>query len=140
MKLKPYKFISNIRFTDTDKYGHVNNTVYFTYFEEARTNWVFNFKELISWAETNSVQFVIAEQSCKYLLPLFHPNKIEITQYIASIGAASMEFEYEIRVLGQDALITKAKAKLACYNAKTGRLQKLPPELKQTILEYNDRN
>lgn len=138
MNPRPYKFIANIRFLDTDKYGHVNNSVYFTYFEEARTEWVFNFKELISWAEENSIQFVLAEQSCKYLLPLFHPNKIEITQHISKIGAASMEFDYEIRVLGNDNVVTKAKAKLACYNSKTSRLQKFPHELKQMILEKND--
>ena len=33
-----------------------------------------------------------------------------------------MEFEYEIRILGSDQVITKTKAKLACYNVKTGRL------------------
>lgn len=49
-----------------------------------------------------------------------------------------MEFEYEIRILGSDEVITRAKAKLACYNAKTGRLQKIPPQLKQLILEEND--
>ncbi|ABI82914.1 acyl-CoA thioesterase [Francisella tularensis] len=138
MTTNPFKYITNIRFVDTDKYGHVNNSIYFNYFEEARTAWVYNSKQLISWAEQNSVQFVISEQCCKYILPLLHPNKIQVTQYIAKIGAASMEFEYEIRILGSDEVITRAKAKLACYNAKTGRLQKIPPQLKQLILEEND--
>ena len=83
--ITPFKFDSIVRFTDTDKYGHVNNTVSFTYFEEARTQWLFNFPELVKWAEDNSIQFVIAEQCCKYILPLLHPNKIETIQTIKKL-------------------------------------------------------
>ncbi len=42
----PFKFNSIVRFTDTDKYGHVNNSVYFTYFEEARLN---GFLTFLAW-------------------------------------------------------------------------------------------
>ena len=93
----------------------------------------------MTWAKENSIQLVITEQTCKYILPLKHPNKIQVKQYIAKIGIASMEFEYEIRILGSDQVITKTKAKLACYNVKTGRLQKILTQLKELILlEEND--
>ena len=82
----PFKFNFIVRFTDTDKYGHVNNSVYFTYFEEARTQWLFDFPSLVKWGEDNYIQFVIAEQSCKYILPLLHPNNIETTQSIKKFG------------------------------------------------------
>ncbi|AEB28715.1 acyl-CoA thioesterase [Francisella hispaniensis] len=138
MKSNVFKIITNIRWSDTDKNDHVNNGKYFDYFEEARTTWAYENTGLMTWAKENSIQLVITEQTCKYILPLKHPNKIQVTQYIVKIGAASMEFEYEIRILGSDEVITRAKAKLACYNAKTGRLQKIPAQLKQLILEQND--
>ncbi|AVC44298.1 thioesterase [Francisella tularensis subsp. novicida] len=138
MKSNVFKIITNIRWSDTDKNDHVNNGKYFDYFEEARTTWAYENTGLMAWVKENSIQLVITEQTCKYIFPLKHPNKIQVTQYIAKIGAASMEFEYEIRILGSDEVITRAKAKLACYNAKTGRLQKIPPQLKQLILEEND--
>ncbi|MFV9970360.1 MAG: hypothetical protein AB8V12_03700 [Francisella endosymbiont of Hyalomma asiaticum] len=72
----------------------------------------------MTWAKENSIQLVITEQTCKYILK--HPNKIQVTQYAV------------IKV------ITKAMDKLACYNTKTSRLQKLPTQLKQLILEEND--
>ncbi|MEY8701858.1 acyl-CoA thioesterase [Francisella philomiragia] len=138
MKSNIFKHIVNIRFADTDKYGHVNNSTYFNYFEEARTTWAYENTGLMSWAAQNSIQLVITEQTCKYILPLLHPNKIEVTQYIAKIGAASLEFEYEIRLVGDEQVTTKASARLACYNPKTHRLQKIPNELKKMILEKND--
>ncbi|API86884.1 acyl-CoA thioesterase [Francisella uliginis] len=138
MNSKPFKIITNIRWSDTDKNDHVNNGKYFDYFEEARTTWAYENTGLMDWAKENSIQLVITEQSCKYILALQHPNKIEVTQYISKIGAASIEFDYEIRIFGSDKVVTKAKAKLACYNAKTSRLQKLPADLKQKLLEKND--
>ncbi|AJI56773.1 acyl-ACP thioesterase family protein [Francisella philomiragia] len=140
MESNIFKHIVNIRFADTDKYGHVNNCTYFNYFEEARTTWAYENTELMSWATQNSIQLVITEQTCKYILPLLHPNRIEVTQYISKIGAVSLEFKYEIRLVGDEQIITKANAKLACYNSKTHRLQKIPSELKKMILEKNDRN
>ncbi|MDE4974186.1 acyl-CoA thioesterase, partial [Francisella tularensis subsp. holarctica] len=32
MTTNQFKYITNIRFLDTDKYGHVNNSIYFNYF------------------------------------------------------------------------------------------------------------
>ena len=130
----PFKFNSIVRFTDTDKYGHVNNSVYFTYFEEARTQWLFGFPDLVKWGEDNSIQFVIAEQSCKYILPLLHPNNIETTQSIKKFGAASREFSYELRIAGTDQILTSGNTKLAFFNTQTNRLQKIPTELRQKLL------
>ncbi|AJC49186.1 acyl-CoA thioesterase [Allofrancisella guangzhouensis] len=138
MNIKPFQIITNIRWSDTDKNGHVNNGKYFDYFEEARTEWVYSFKKLINWSLKNSIQFVIAEQSCKYILPLLHPNKIEITQYVLKIGVASIEFRYELRIPGNGKIITTAHTKLACYNLKTARLEKIPNDIKQAILENHN--
>lgn len=131
---KPFKFNSIVRFTDTDKYRHVNNSVYFTYFEEARTQWLFGFPGLVKWGEENSIQFVIVEQSCKYILPLLHPNKIETTQIIKKFGAASIEFTYELRILGTDQILTCGNTKLAFFNSKTNKLQRIPTDLRQKLL------
>tara|TARA_B110000977_G_C10720236_1_gene354910 strand:- start:174 stop:590 length:417 start_codon:yes stop_codon:yes gene_type:complete len=137
MNIQTFDFVANVRFLDTDKYGHVNNSVYFTYFEEVRTEWLYKVENLINWAEDNCVQFVIAEQSCKYILPLHHPNKIQIRQYISRLGPVSIEFFYELRLLGSDTVLTTAKSKLAFFNSKTSKLQKLPKELKQQIEFFN---
>jgi len=132
--MEPFKYITKVRFDDTDKYGHVNNSRYFTLFEEARTDWMYSFSSLIYWAETNSIQFVIAEQSCKYKLPLLHPNIIEVTQKINKFGSVSIEFEYELRIVGTEQILSTARSKLAFYNSKTHKLEKLPPHLKQMII------
>ena len=132
--MKTYKLITNIRWSDTDKYAHVNNGKYFDYFEEARTTWVYEFSELINWATKNNIQLVISVQTCKYRLPVTHPNKLEVTQEVVKCGAASIELKYEIRILGTSEIVTSASVKLACYNANTKRLEKIPNHIKQMIV------
>lgn len=131
---KPFSYNSIVRFTDTDKYGHVNNSVYFIYFEEARTQWLFGFPDLVKWGQDNSIQFVIVEQNCKYMHPLLHPNRIETTQKIKKIGTASIEFTYELRVLGSDQVLTTGNTKLAFFNSTTNKLQRIPTNLRQMLL------
>ncbi len=88
----------------------------------------------MKWGEDNYIQFVIAEQSCKYILPLLHPNNIETTQSIKKFGAASIEFSYELRIAGSDQILTIGNTKLAFFNAQTNKLQKIPTELRQKLL------
>lgn len=130
-----YRYTTNIRFSDTDKNGHVNNARYFDYFEEARTTWAYENTDVMQWAERNSIHFVIIEQSCKYVLPLLHPNKIEITQDIIKYGAASIEFGFELRIFEKPEIYTTAKVKVACYNSQKNKLERIPSNIIQTIIE-----
>ena len=128
------KIISNVRFSDTDKYAHVNNSKYFNYFEEARTEWIYGNKNLINWTKENSIQLVIAEQSCKYIHPITHPNKLEVTQIVKKVGVASIELYYEIRISGQNKIVTTANVKLASFNSITNKPQRIPKNIKETLL------
>ncbi|AXA34035.1 acyl-CoA thioesterase [Francisella adeliensis] len=133
-----YKYKTTVRFSDTDKNGHVNNGKYFDYFEEARTTWAYEESDLMKWAEDNGVQFVIVEQSCKYIRPLLHPANIEVSHHIVKYGAASIEFEAYIKLCNSEELMATAKIKIACYNPRTNRPEKIPAHIKQTILKKND--
>ncbi|AIT08645.1 thioesterase [Candidatus Francisella endociliophora] len=136
--METYKYITNIRFSDTDKNGHVNNARYFDYFEEARTTWAYENTNIMEWGEESSIHFVIVEQSCKYIHPLLHPNKIEITQRILKYSAASIEFSFELRILGSSKIYTTASVKVACFNSKKNKLERIPNDIKQLIIKNND--
>ena len=128
------KTVSNVRWSDTDKYAHVNNSKYFNYFEEARTEWLYKNKNLINWTKENSIQLVIAEQSCKYIYPITHPNKLEVIQTVKKVGIASIQLYYEIKILGQNKIVTTANVKLASFNSLTNRPQRIPKNIKETLL------
>ena len=58
-----------------DAFGHVNNTVYYRYFESARVL----MDERISFHDAeNNIGAILAEQSCRYRIPVIYPDTLTI--------------------------------------------------------------
>lgn len=95
-----------IRWGDLDAQNHVNNTVYFRYFEEARVQL---FREAgLSMAHNKVVLLVHA--SCDFLKPLVYPASIVVHLVLSHIGRTSMHFEAHIES-EHEAGVTYAKGK-----------------------------
>jgi hypothetical protein len=75
-----------IRFRDTDAMGHVNNAVYLTYLEVARTAYWQRVFGIRSYSE---VDFVLARAEIDYLVPLFVHSDAEVWIRVCEIGGAS---------------------------------------------------
>lgn len=85
-----------IRWGDMDAMGHVNNTVYFRFMEQARISW---FERLVPW-ETAwlSTGVVIANASCNYRRAMTYPGIVEVKLFVGAPGGASVPTTYELRV------------------------------------------
>jgi acyl-CoA thioester hydrolase len=85
-----------IRWGDMDAMGHVNNTVYFRYMEQARISW---FDRLVpeddAWQATG---IVIANATCNYRRAITYPGTVEVKLYVGAPGGASVPTYYELRV------------------------------------------
>jgi acyl-CoA thioester hydrolase len=85
-----------IRWGDMDAMGHVNNTVYFRYMEQARISW---FDALVPQAEAwQATGIVIANASCNFKRPLNYPGMVEVNLLIGAPGGSSVQTYYELRV------------------------------------------
>lgn len=85
-----------IRWGDMDAMGHVNNTVYFRYMEQARIGW---FDALVPQAEAwQSTGIVIANASCSFKKPINYPGVVEVRVTIGAPGGSSVPTFYELRV------------------------------------------
>jgi len=83
----------HVMFNDIDAFGHVNNAVYFTYFEWGRTQLWF---ELTSWGGATDIGFIVARAECDFRKQLVM-EPIEIATRIGKLGTSSIEFFCEIR-------------------------------------------
>ena len=85
-----------IRWGDMDAMGHVNNTVYFRYMEQARIGW---FDRLVpradAWTRTG---IVIVNASCNFKRPLNYPGTVEVKVFAAPPGGSSVGTFYELRM------------------------------------------
>ena len=83
-----------IRWGDMDAMGHVNNTVYFRFMEQARISW---FDTLVPRAEAwKSTGIVIANASCNFKRPLSYPGTVDVKVYTGPPGGSSVETFYEL--------------------------------------------
>lgn len=91
-QIDSFKFKTTIetRFTDFDMMGHVNNAVYFTYMEMARTKY---WQQAIKW-DWKKTGVVIAKASLEYIKPVLPEDKLNMYVRTSKIGTSSFEMEY----------------------------------------------
>ncbi|WP_316788655.1 thioesterase family protein [Pedobacter frigoris] len=114
-----YKTTIETRFADFDMMGHVNNAVYFTYMEIARTKY---WKQAIGW-DWKKTGVVIANASLDYIAPIFIEDKISIYVRTSRIGKSSFDLEYLLVKTKNNEEIVCSKGKTTCvafdYQMKT---------------------
>ncbi len=76
-----------IRWGDMDAMGHVNNTVYFRYMEQARISW---FDELGLLPDPAGQGPVIVNAGCTFVRQLEYPGTVLARQYVGEIGRSSI--------------------------------------------------
>lgn len=86
-----------VRFSDVDVYGHVNNVQYFEFFQEARILLTRRLMERTA-PGTASPSVVVAQQDIEYKRPmLLRPEPYDSWTWITHLGRTSMVLEAEIR-------------------------------------------
>src|SRR5450759_4638709 len=83
----------SVRFSDMDVNGHVNNATYFTYFEQARIEWLQRVG-LQNTAEHEGP--VVVQTSCIYQKPIPYPETLEVRLYGGVPRRSSFPTYYEI--------------------------------------------
>ena len=83
-----------IRFNDVDKFGHVNNTVYFQLFDTAKTDYFSSVCTDIDWEQ---VAIVVVKIEAEFLGQVKTGCNIACRTRITRIGRTSFEFEVKSR-------------------------------------------
>ncbi|WP_265738334.1 acyl-CoA thioesterase [Pseudalkalibacillus salsuginis] len=85
----------DVRFSEVDPFNHLNNTIPFVYFEDARIQL---FKELgfmEEWNKAGSKTIpVVADLQCNYLKQIYFDETLKIYVKIAHIGKTSVDLHY----------------------------------------------
>ena len=121
----------HVRFRDIDALGHVNNAVYFTYMESARTEYWMKLFELRDLREVN---FIVAHAECDYKVAARFGDELDVSIWTSSIGNTSFVWDYEIRRAGSGQLIASGKTIQVYYDYATEKALTVPDEVRQKLL------
>lgn len=84
-----------VRFSETDMFGHLNNTIPFTYFEMARIDFFKSQGFMQDWVKPeNETIPVVADLQCDYLSQIYFDENLKIYVKANSIGNSSVDLHY----------------------------------------------
>ncbi|MBL0032024.1 MAG: acyl-CoA thioesterase [Bacteroidetes bacterium] len=108
----------NIRFSDLDLFGHVNNAVYLTYFEEARVAY---FNEVVGYDYDWSTEGVIlARVEIDFVIPVHFKDEVFIRTKCCRMGIKSFDLAYEMFIVKEEKeiMLSSATSVMVMYNYK----------------------
>lgn len=88
------------RWADNDAYGHVNNTVFYAWFDTAVNAWLVE-SGLLDIAAGNPVGLVVATR-CAYFASLAFPEPVEVGIAVERLGTSSVTYRIGIFAQGAD--------------------------------------
>ncbi len=112
---------------DNDAYGHVNNVVYYSWFDTAVNAYLIE-RGVLDIERGETIGLVI-ETQCNYFEPLAFPQTIEAGIRVARIGSSSVR--YEVGLFARDKPLCAARGHFVhvYVDRSTRRPAALPPDL-----------
>ena len=122
---------------EMDALRHVNNIVYFRYFESARIAY---FEKLRLWEFMNQtgVGPILASIQCKFKIPLTYPETVSVGTRIPSIEQDRFVMEYRAVSHKSQAIAAEGEGVVVSYNYRESKKTPLPEEMKQRILTLEE--
>lgn len=121
------------RWMDNDVYGHVNNVVYYSWFDTAVNAHLIEQAALdIHHGETIGL---VIETQCNYFAPLAFPQTIEAGIRVAKLGGSSVRYEIGLFAQGEDLCAARGHFVHVYVDKENRRPVKALPLKLKTVLE-----
>jgi acyl-CoA thioester hydrolase len=121
------------RWMDNDVYGHINNVVYYSFFDTAVNGWLIE-QGALDIASSPVVGFVV-ETGCHYFAPIAFPQPVTAGIRVAHVGRSSVRYEVALFAPGAETAAAQGHFVHVYVDRATQRpVRELPAEL-ATALE-----
>ena len=128
---------AQIRFSDVDQYGHMNNSVYFSLYDLAKTTYV---KEVFGETNWGEVGIVVANINANFYMPVFFSDKMEIETSVVQLGQKS--FTLLQRAVSAETREVKCECHtvMVLYDLLSKEPMLIPDEYKKAICDYEGKS
>lgn len=112
------------RWADNDSYGHVNNTVYYEWFDSAVNAWMVE-QGMLDIANGDPIALVV-ETRCTYAAPLTFPENVDVGLAAAQLGRSSIRYRIGIFAEGSESAAAEGDFVHVVVDRATRRPVELP--------------
>jgi acyl-CoA thioester hydrolase len=117
---------------EMDSYRHVNNVVYFRYFENARLEY-FRRLDWFTYERETGVGPILAATQARFRRPLTYPDTVSITARVKDLGEDRFTLEHRVVSHQLAALAAEGQGTVVSYHYALAKKVPLPEELRKRI-------
>jgi acyl-CoA thioester hydrolase len=127
---------AEVRFRDIDAMGHVNNAVYATYFEIARSAYArsLGLGEAEDADLFDLLPFIMLDLYCRFVSPVRMDDRLRVHIRTSRLGTKSYDFEYLITAEQDRRTVAVGRSTQVYYDYAARRTMPVPEEVRQAII------
>jgi acyl-CoA thioester hydrolase len=119
------------RWMDNDVYGHVNNVVYYSYFDTVVNEYLIR-AGVLDFEHGATIGLVV-ETHCNYFAPLVFPERVEAGLRVVRLGTSSVRYEVGLFKAGEDQPAAQGHFVHVYVDRVTRRPVTLPADLRAAL-------
>ena len=127
-----------IAWGEMDSFQHVNNIVYFRYFESARILYSERLG-LHKYKDATGIGPILGSTSCKYRLPLTYPDTVSVGAKVIDIAEDRFTMKYVVVSHKHQKIAAEGEGVVVIYNYREGKKTAMPDEIRKRIEEMEKR-
>ena len=121
-----------VQWGEMDAYGHVNNTVFFRFFESARIAFLERCGFLSAYDELK-IGAILHSTSCRFRRPLFYPDTISIGARASEIHQDRFIMEYKIVSHSQNEVAAEGTGTVVCFDYAKRTKTEIPEVVREGL-------
>ncbi|MCX5846900.1 MAG: thioesterase family protein [Deltaproteobacteria bacterium] len=119
---------------EMDAFQHVNNVVYFRYFENARIVY-YEKLDVLDLMKRTTIGPILAATSCRFRMPLTYPDKVLIGAKVTNIEEDRFTMNHLAVSTRHQKVAAEGDAVVVAFNYRENKKAPIPDALRQRILD-----
>jgi acyl-CoA thioester hydrolase len=129
----PVHYETPVAWGEMDAFQHVNNVVYFKYFESARIAY-FHETGFAEHMEATGVGPILASTSCRFKLPLAYPDRVTVGARVEGLSEGRFTMIYRVVSHQLEAVAAEGEGIIVSYDYRAATKAPIPDTIRQRIL------
>ncbi len=123
-----------IAWGDMDAFQHVNNVVYFKYFESARISY-FEKLNFIEYMNETGIGPILASTQCSYKIPLTYPDHVTVGSKIETIDEERFKMKYAVVSHKHKKIAALGEGVIVTFDYQKNKKAIIPDEIRKRIID-----
>ncbi len=119
---------------EMDAFQHLNNTVYFRYFESARIAY-FEKIGYLEFMQKTGLGPILASTQCRFKIPLTYPDRVSVGARVTQVEEDRFLMEYAIVSHNLQKIAAEGQGVIVSFDYRENKKAPLPEEIRQRILK-----